>query len=382
MTALLLAGAPMLLALHCDPRRSQPNPSANSASAAISSPVASVSIPAPGLASAAPSSSAPKALTAAESRAYQAALGKGRLATQKQDWAAACAAFDQALAIAPEDARARAERGYARLLADDLDGAAKDFAAAQGHSSDKKLEAQIWYNAGLVAERRSNSEEARAAFARSFALNPTAAANGKLDGKSRCIVGTDRSLTAPKNYPNWRAVWNGLAANAGVPAPATDVAARNALHIDTCPTVCVGNTDHDGRFHLFFPRTDGSVEVHEKIGEGHYYRCGTPPGVTIVDGSNPLHVVVANQLIEVGVSCHGRGAEEVCMMNCGGPLRWYRNDLFYDLATHQRLLSLSQTGSGEHDKVTETTREPKVDAEGVEFDGAGCGRTKVKFKSP
>ena len=59
----------------------------------------------------------------------------------------AIAAFDEALAAIPSDARATSERGYARFLSGDDKGAEKDFNAAidEVPKSDKKLTAQILF---------------------------------------------------------------------------------------------------------------------------------------------------------------------------------------------------------------------------------------------
>jgi Tfp pilus assembly protein PilF len=99
---------------------------------------------------------------AAKARAqhYLSALGRGRKATVKKDYSAAVAAFDQALELEPRDARALAERGYAKYSAGDLDGGAQDFNLATPLASDPKLRAQIAFNQGLIAKKKGAAAQA------------------------------------------------------------------------------------------------------------------------------------------------------------------------------------------------------------------------------
>lgn len=119
---------------------------------------------------------------------YAEALAEGRKATRAKRYADAEEAFGRALAARPEDARARGERGYARLLDGALEKADEDFQAALGRGLDPKLAGQVFFNMGLLREKRNEMESARAAFAISNALSATAAAKAKLAGRSACTA--------------------------------------------------------------------------------------------------------------------------------------------------------------------------------------------------
>lgn len=185
-------------------------------------------------------SAKPSPPTAAQRAAFQRALDAGRVATQKKDYVTAIRAFDEALAVLPNHPRVLAERGYARLLANDLDGAAGDFQRAQAVERDATLDAQIWFNLGLVREKRGDTDGARRAFERSNVLHPTKAARAKMGATSACQAQiTER---APMDEGQWSpmvarvASWNELydtfAATLGKDPSATfatEDAARDAL---------------------------------------------------------------------------------------------------------------------------------------------------------
>ena len=108
-------------------------------------------------------------------------LATGRKATSEKRYPEALAAFDRVLAMDAGHARARGERGYARLRAGDLAGADADFTQAIADAgSDVKVQAAAWFNKGLVAETRGDAAAARAAFQQAHALRPSKATAGKL----------------------------------------------------------------------------------------------------------------------------------------------------------------------------------------------------------
>ena len=108
-------------------------------------------------------------------------LATGRKATSEKRYPEALAAFDRVLALDAGHARARGERGYARLRAGDLAGADADFTQAIADAgSDVKVQAAAWFNKGLVAETRGDAAAARAAFQQAHALRPSKATAGKL----------------------------------------------------------------------------------------------------------------------------------------------------------------------------------------------------------
>lgn len=121
-------------------------------------------------------------------RAYGPAMAAGRRATRAKKYDEAIGAFTTAVEKRPTDARARSERGYARLLGGDIAGAQVDLDAAKSLGAKPEVLAQIWFNLGLVHEKKRDAEAARSAFAISGSLAPSAAVEAKLAGKSRCTA--------------------------------------------------------------------------------------------------------------------------------------------------------------------------------------------------
>jgi tetratricopeptide (TPR) repeat protein len=180
--------------------RSSPSnatPAKPSAASSAPAPLASAgSARAAAAASSAPASSAAPAHVAGEAESedavrlkkYWVAMGQGRVASVKKQYDQALAAFDRALALLPDDARAYAERGYAQLLAKNYGLARADFDRAVLRTEDPKLLSQIWFNYGLTAEQEGRADDAASAFARSNELNPTQAASEKLAGRPTCTA--------------------------------------------------------------------------------------------------------------------------------------------------------------------------------------------------
>lgn len=104
-----------LVGLVCGTSKDTPAPAAGS----------SAPKPAPGDANVAVADAAPAPTPKqiAANKAYRAAMTRGRKATDAKDYDKAIAAFDEALAAKPGDARARAEQGFAYLLNGSLPGA-------------------------------------------------------------------------------------------------------------------------------------------------------------------------------------------------------------------------------------------------------------------
>jgi hypothetical protein len=144
--------------------------------------------------------------------AYRAGMRKGRKATDKKQWAEAIAGFDEALAAKQGDPRALGERGFAKLLeGKDLAAATRDFDQAASSTKDKKLLSEIWFNRGLLEEKRGNDPNAVAAFVIANTLRPTAAALEKIEGKTACPVVVSDTLAIEEAPPASGADWLALA---------------------------------------------------------------------------------------------------------------------------------------------------------------------------
>jgi len=166
----LSADATALLALACSkaspppPRPAASASSAKSAEAAHSVVVATSAAPITNLGPGVAPREPPPAVLDAEgqrvARAYLSALGKGRKATLAKDYAAADAQFSRCLELLPKDPRALAERGYARLLANQLSEARADLITAGQKAPNAALQQQIFHNLVLVAQRLGDSAAA------------------------------------------------------------------------------------------------------------------------------------------------------------------------------------------------------------------------------
>lgn len=140
--------------------------------------------------------------------AYKAEMQAGRTQTRAKAYADAIAAFDRALAKWPQQPRALAERGYAKLLANDLVGARADLEAARERSDDPQRLGPIWFNLGLVEEAAGDPEAARRAFTRSNELRPGKAVQAKLAGATVCTAEIDRAPVAGKRFATWKAMFD------------------------------------------------------------------------------------------------------------------------------------------------------------------------------
>lgn len=129
---------------------------------------------------------------------FDASLARGRRAARNGRHAEAISAFTEAVKANPQDPRALAERGHAKLLADDPDGAKDDLDDALLRSADPDLLSQIWFNLGLVREKtKKDDDSVRVAFANAHLLKPSAATRSKLAGKSTCTVEITRDGLEP-----------------------------------------------------------------------------------------------------------------------------------------------------------------------------------------
>jgi len=135
-------------------------------------------------------------------KAFFQAMALGRQATRSKSHLAAVEAFSKAIALAPNNGRAYAERGYAELLAGSLPAATSDLERASHLTSDRQLLAQVAFNQGLVSEKTGNTEEAGAAFSRSNILSPSTAARAKM-GVGACAGVVEVETPHASSRPGW-----------------------------------------------------------------------------------------------------------------------------------------------------------------------------------
>jgi tetratricopeptide (TPR) repeat protein len=105
----------------------------------------------------------------------------GRKLTRDKQYAEAIAAFDKAIAASDKAAKAWSGRGYAKLLAGDLDGADSDLKRALELDDTPKFQAAVYFNLGEIAEKRNDKPAAFGYYGRALALVPSDAVKKRLE---------------------------------------------------------------------------------------------------------------------------------------------------------------------------------------------------------
>ncbi|TNF30710.1 MAG: tetratricopeptide repeat protein [Deltaproteobacteria bacterium] len=125
-------------------------------------------------------------------------VNEGRKLTKAKKYGDAITTFDKALDLDANEARAWSGRGYAKLLSDDLAGAQADFQRALDLNHDKPFQSAIWYNLGVLAEKKKDDMAAVLAFARAHELKPSAAVEKKLKQYQKATKRKLKQVEAPK----------------------------------------------------------------------------------------------------------------------------------------------------------------------------------------
>jgi hypothetical protein len=346
-----------------------------------------------------PAASAPKPLDNKEKSAlaeYQTALKKGRKLTLAKDFDGAIAAFDDALKAQPDDPRALSERGYAKLLAKKWEPAREDLLKAQRRTADRVLQAQIWYNLGLVEEGKGDAAAAQQAFAQSNTLNPTNAAKKKLEGKSACAAVIDTSGSDKATaYASWKALYDALAksyeADIGIidDKPKDEAGAKQSLCEES------GGCKGDGPFVIWIGvpwvtmrwtvvkrNSEGKLLAFAANDAGMGGRCTWRPDVAIASQDGLVHVVQLGepQLPELlgpkGGDCNG-DEPEGCQTACANRT-WEQADLVYDFDAKVRVVRVDQNAAyAKGEAMGAAGKAPtKISVKGktVTLAGGGCDR--------
>ncbi len=224
--------------------------------------------------------------------AYAAGLKEGRTATVAKKYDDAVAAFNKAIEALPGDARALSERGYAKYLAGKLDAAEVDFRQAEAATKDAKLLASIYFNHGLVAEKRSLPEAARAAFAKSEQLRSTPAASKKLAGASACGAAISTEASALVEATGYLGVYKVLqSSHSEAQALASEDEAKTALCARVpdgkCGEVVSFGDDMYDYFAIFPGEKPGTFLVSTlNLGSHYDMPCGGEESIKtkVVDG--------------------------------------------------------------------------------------------------
>lgn len=109
-----------------------------------------------------------------------ALIKDARKATAEKRYDDAIAAFSAAIEKDAKAARAWSGRGYAKLLAGKVDEADQDFDKALLLDNDDTFQAAVWFNKGLVAEKRGDKETARSHYETAKSKKPSKAVELRL----------------------------------------------------------------------------------------------------------------------------------------------------------------------------------------------------------
>ena len=333
----------------------------------------------------------------AATAAYRAAMKRGRVATDAKHYADAIAAFGDALAARPDDARAQSERGYARLLdGTDLEAAEADLDAAAARSKDAKLLSSIWYNRGLVEERRKQADNAVVDFYLADQLRSSPATRAKLDGKTVCPVRVDRAIIQAGSggtidAADWLALLHAmpLAVIDDDAPPKTAAAARAVLGASAkLPTIAIAGKVGDGRdAYLVFAHAPGLRAV--QLAEDPGGRC--PGSVEFAtEGGSGAVVLVHGRAVDGGmtdmcetgsgelVECDGKDGETQAGEAC-----FNGRATIYDVAIDTAAGTIISVTRPEPTVDTPATRVGvALTGSGVALTGITCDRTISWSSSP
>jgi tetratricopeptide (TPR) repeat protein len=387
------------------PHTIAPSPSARVASSAVPD-----TSPHPGASSRPATPAIPAAPTAGElsqRRAYQKAMAKGRSATRRKDWPGAVAAFTEALDASTGDAGAYAERGYALLLAGSLDEAEANLDRAAKSASDARLLSSIWFNRGLVAEKRPDDESALVDFFLANRFSPSAAARAKIGGRKVCPVLISRSDASPPRLSDepwveaddWLGLWRAIKHEGNPEArspssnpksaepdtpdlehPATAEAAREALTGQTGEvTLPLLLTTHFAGQEVFVVMAHGKKLRGRRLGWDTGGRCPQQLDFDMVSHEGNVLHVHGLEVRETGYGyrCEHEDAGDLDLGQCSeaelatvGPMQTFcpertptEHDVVIDLAKGDTLLAVERA-SGE---IT-----AKLEPNGLRLSGLGC----------
>lgn len=359
---------------------------------------------------AAPSLTADRKALSAEERlaaeAYRDALGRGRNATRKKEYAAAIAAFDEALKHKPDDARALAERGYAALSAKEYEKARADLLAAKRLASDLALLSQIVHNLGLVEEAVGDSAlgKEQKELAQKLKRDARASANAK----ENCPLELERPNKQGELVLSWVALWKrlnsehqqkfGRAFPFHGSAVVTDEDARHALTgalNDGKHAWVIDMEDSDNGTVLWsavFALPDGKLLLFPSLAQRYIGRCRMGPWAAwLEDDPDMPRVVVESVNNELGYMCEsGPNGFAPCNFDKPDqkPVQSYcdagtygMKSFFFDLKKQTIALVVEETGSQEGRADGASRVSLIVQPDGVLPSGLGC-KDKLLFSPP
>lgn len=126
-----------------------------------------------------PSAGAQKGAAKDTAKAKKEAARGDQLTIQK-NYGEAIAAFETAIAADDSYAQGHAGLGYAALLADNLDRAEPALKKALTLEAPDKFKGAVWFNLGMLAQKRGDKAAARQAYQKADELRPSEAAKNRL----------------------------------------------------------------------------------------------------------------------------------------------------------------------------------------------------------
>jgi hypothetical protein len=300
--------------------------------------------------------------------AYTKARARGKELLAGGDAQAAIAAFDEAREAIPYDVAVLDDEGTAELAAGRVDQARTALVLARTFVENDAFGAQVWLHLGMVEERAGAAEEARAAYAMSLWIAPSAEATAKLAGRSRCTASIQTRPAPAMELARWS-----LLEKAGIHSPGP------------CDQPCVMYVpaEYDSqKLMLFVPRGPG-VLVWPDLGEMTSDRCPRGARGDLVAKSTPLHVAIDANAPELWSLCQDAEDHDVpCTSPLADPEKLLRGcfghytthvDRFFDARAKRQVLSVVQLV---YDPLGDEDKPPPiavtVDGGAVRIEGRGC----------
>jgi tetratricopeptide (TPR) repeat protein len=171
---------------------------------------------------------------------YRVALERGRKLEQAGDHAGAISAFEEALAVRPDDPKTLSELGWAAFHAGAFDRAEDATRKAIAHASTAQQKAAALYNLGRIQEAHGDKEAARASYRESLRLRPSRTVRKQLAQLDSAGPPADVVAASPLSGPfaapeDWCARQNKLNPAYPVTCLATAGVATGPSSIETPP---------------------------------------------------------------------------------------------------------------------------------------------------
>jgi len=305
---------------------------------------------------------------------YQAELERGVQATKDGDYAAADSAFGEALKVRHQDELVLAERMHERMLAGRNAEARRD--ARGAWSADLTIHARIYFDLGVLAERRKDELEARDYFTKSRNVLPTPEAMSKLAGRMQCPGEITRIEDwRLKEFPNWVAAFRGLSSretNASTSSGLAEQGAKSRLSVAPNPPGFTLQSDASDVmydppvWHYALQAADGSLAVLGDLDYGQELAgCGGGPSVTTRVREGVLWVTSETE--DYASELDEEGAKKRCRLTA-----WRRNDFFVAQKAKRILMRIRQEDT---DLSAKTRFQYSLAKNALTLRGNGCNWT-------